>query len=154
MKVGMILYSKTGNTLSVAEKIKEALTAQGHSVNLEQVTAVFDDPRNNTLFRLENKPNTAPYDHIIFAAPVQAFSLVPVMKAYLDQLPSLEGRTVTCFTTQHFPKAWMGGLHTIKQMTQALKKKGARVEETGIVNWTGKTRDEQIQDIVKRFSRL
>lgn len=37
MKIGIILHSQTGNTLSVANKLKEKLISLGHTVNLEQV---------------------------------------------------------------------------------------------------------------------
>lgn len=40
MKVGIVVYSQTGNTLSVATKLKEKLAAAGHSVALEQVKLV------------------------------------------------------------------------------------------------------------------
>jgi len=37
MKIGIIVYSQTGNTLSVAEKLKEKLAVAGHSAEIEQV---------------------------------------------------------------------------------------------------------------------
>jgi len=40
MKIGIILYSQTGNTYSVAQKLQEKLIAKGHSVDLERLKAV------------------------------------------------------------------------------------------------------------------
>ncbi len=40
MKIGIIVYSQTGNTFSVAEKLKAKLTAAGHNVNIERLTTV------------------------------------------------------------------------------------------------------------------
>ena len=37
MNVGIIVYSKTGNTLSVAEKLQEAIRSAGHTVNIERI---------------------------------------------------------------------------------------------------------------------
>jgi len=44
MNIGIIVYSWSGNTLSVAEKLQEKLSAAGHSVALEQVSVVFPYP--------------------------------------------------------------------------------------------------------------
>ncbi|MDF2592532.1 MAG: hypothetical protein K0S75_1998, partial [Clostridia bacterium] len=38
MKIGIIVYSHTGNTFSVAQRLEEKLTAEGHSVKIEKVT--------------------------------------------------------------------------------------------------------------------
>ena len=37
MKIGIIIYSQTEHTYSVAQKLKEKLTASEHEVNLESV---------------------------------------------------------------------------------------------------------------------
>ena len=39
MDIGIMVYSQTGNTLSVAEKLKEALSEKGHTVTVDRVTA-------------------------------------------------------------------------------------------------------------------
>jgi len=41
VNIGIIVYSKTGNTLSAAQKLQEKLVAHGHVVNIEQITAVL-----------------------------------------------------------------------------------------------------------------
>jgi len=153
MKVGIIVHSHTGNTLSVAQKLKDALLAAGHSVNLEQVVAVNEDP-SKTDFKLETIPDTSDYETLIFAAPVRAFSLSPIMKAYLAQVPSLQGKTIGCFVTQHFPYPWMGGSRSVKQMQKACKSNGVNVIVTGIVNWTHKKRESKIADVIEAMTRL
>ena len=40
MKIGIILHSQTGNSNSVALKLKEKLSNSGHSVDLEQLEVV------------------------------------------------------------------------------------------------------------------
>ena len=40
MNIGIIVYSQTGNTLSVAKKLEEKLSLAGHSATLEQVKAI------------------------------------------------------------------------------------------------------------------
>lgn len=154
MRIGIIIHSHTGNTLYVAEKLKNALAAKGHAVQLERVTAVNEDPGAKEKVRLKSIPDIIPYDALIIGAPVRAFSLSPVMKAYLAQISEIQARRVACFVTQHFPKPWMGGNHSVNQIIQAIKKKGGEVIEKGVVNWTGKAREEQINEVVSRLSRI
>ncbi len=154
MKVGMIIYSRTGNTLSVAEKLKASLLDAGHTVCLARVTAVNEDPNAKGPVRLINAPGILGYDHVIFGAPVQAFSLSPIMKAYLAQLAKMDGIKTTCFVTQHFPKAWMGGRQAIKHMLNRIGERGGIVTETGIVNWTNKEREQQIAEVVSALGTI
>lgn len=153
MKIGIVIHSLTGNTLSVAEKLQVALTAQGHTVELKRVTAVNETPNSRNTIVLENTPSITAYDAVIFGAPVRGYSLSPVMNLYLKQLHELTGKKVAGFVTEHFPKPWMGGNHSIKQMARLIAQKGGRVIDTGVVNWTNKVREEQIKDIVVRFCK-
>ena len=152
MNMGIIVYSRTGNTMEVAGKIRDACLAQGHSAVIERITAENEDPNNKLPIRLKTAPDPALYDAVIFGAPVQGFSLSPIMAAYGAQLPKLAGTQVGCFVTQHFPKPWMGGSRAIRQMRDLCTAKGAEIAETGIVNWTSKSREAQISDIVARFA--
>jgi hypothetical protein len=76
------------------------------------------------------------------------------MRAYLEQLPDLSSKKVSCFVTQSFSKAWLGGNRSVKQFVNALSKKGASVTNTGVVNWNSKIREQQISDIAARFSKI
>lgn len=154
MKIGVIIHSHTGNTLSVGERLKETLLAKGHTVQLERVTAVNEDPNAKDAVRLKDIPDVSGYDAVILGAPVRAFSLSPVMKVYLSQLPELSGKKVSCFVTEHFPKPWMGGNHSVNLMIRAIEKKGGKVMDKGIVNWSSKAREEQIKDVLLRLSQI
>ncbi len=153
MNVGIIVYSKTGNTLSVAERIKEALTQKGCSVNLERFSAETEGPQSNKVVRLTATPDPRGYDILIFGAPVQAFSLDPAMKIYLTGLEKLKQVPTFCFVTQHFPKPWMGGKNAAKQMTRLLSEKGLQAQSLGIANWTNEKREELIEGIVDACKR-
>ncbi len=154
MNVGIIVYSHTGNTLSVAQKLEQALRNNGHAVSIARVEPVQEDPRAPGPVQLKSAPDVSGYDAVIFASPVQAFSLAPVMKLYLSKLPSLAGKKVSCFVTQHLKKAWMGGNRGVGQITSACRDKGAQVAASGIVNWSGDARERQIEDIVSRLSAI
>jgi len=154
MNVGVIVHSSTGNTLSVAEKIRGGLAARGHAVCLERVTAVNDDPQSAAGKQLDHAPDTGGYDALIFAAPVWGFSLCAVMRAYLAQVANLSGIKTGLFVTQHFPCAWMGGSRAIRQMETACREKGAAVFCSGIINWTSKKRSRQIEELAGRMCAL
>jgi NAD(P)H dehydrogenase (quinone) len=154
MNIGIIIHSHTGNTLAVGEKLKDTLLAAGHQVRLERVTAVNEDPSARTKIVLESAPAIGDYDAVIFGAPVRAFSLSPVMKAYLQQLPDMQGKKAGAFVTEFFPFPWMGGNQAIGQLKKACAAKGIQVNPTGVVNWSNKKREAMIADVVSRLGTL
>ena len=154
MNIGMIIYSQTGNTYSVAMKLKEKLSAAGHSVNIERVEVSGEVRPGVTSFQLKTRPEVDTYDALVFGAPVQAFSLSPVMTSYLKQIASLQNKKVACLVTEFLPYPWMGGNQAIRQMRKICESKGATVCGSGIVNWSRARREEQIIEVVDRLSRL
>lgn len=149
MRIAIIVHSNTGNTLSVAEFIKERLLGKGHDVILEKVVA-----RNNQEVRINNvelinSPSVKNYDAYIFAAPVHAFSLSGVMNYYLSQIDSLNQKPVFCFLTMAFPFRFLGGNHGLRQFVKALNDKQATLKGTQVINWTAsKKRTRQIEEIL------
>ncbi len=154
MNIGIIVFSRTGNTLLVAEKIREAVVNQGHTAAIERIHAEHEEPGNKFPLRLTALPDPKPYDAVIFGAAVEAFSLSPVLKAYLEQLPSLGGRRAGCFVTQHLKKPWMGGNRAIRQMRALLKAKGLDAQATGIVNWSSPEREAQIASVASSLAKF
>ena len=148
MNVGIIVFSQTGNTLAVAEKLEAAIKSQGHTASIERIEGISE----GTCVSLTSTPRVEPYDAIIFASPVQAFTLALVMKQYLSQIPDLSDKTVYCFVTQQLKKAWLGGNRAVRKITDACKVRGVDVKKSGIVHWSSKARENQINDIVNRLS--
>jgi len=153
MNIGIIIYSHSGHTLFVGEKIKETLLAQGHSVRLEKISAANEDPQSKERILLTAIPDISPYDAVIFGAPVAAFQLSPIMRAYFAQLPALQGRKAACFVTQQLKKKWMGSSRAVKQITRAVEQKGTPIIASGIVQWSSEAREEQILQVVDILSR-
>ena len=58
MNVKIIVHSKTGNTLSVAEKLRGRLETAGHTVRLEQVRAANESEIKPESIKLSNNPKT------------------------------------------------------------------------------------------------
>lgn len=152
MKIGIIIHSHTGNTLSVGEKLREVWGNEGHEVTLERVRAENEEPSEALKTELAEAPEISPYDVVVFGAPVRGFSLSPVMKKYLQQIESLKGKEVFCFVTQQLKSPIFGGNHSLGQMKQLCLSKGERVSKSGIVNWSNKKRDEMIDRIVGDFT--
>jgi flavodoxin len=152
MKTGIIIYSRTNNTVTVGERLAEALRIKGHDVTLRRITAANDDPQSRGPVVLLEKPDISAYDYIIFGAPVQAFSLSPVMKAYMAQLAPLGGKKVACFVTQQFKRPWMGGNQAIGHLTRSTEGLGGAVSQTGIVHWSSTAREEQIGRLISALT--
>ncbi len=152
MKVGIIVYSKTGNTLAVAERIGKQMEADGIAASVERFSAETL-PQSNKPVRLTAVPNPNEFDAVIFGAPVQAFSLDPAMSLYFEQINSINPKNVFCFVTQHFKKPWLGGNHAMKQMLALLNKKGITAKSLGVVNWSSEQREEQILQIMRQCSQ-
>ncbi len=154
MIIGLIIYSHTGNTRTVAQKIAEKLTVSGHEVKIEEIAINGNTPAQAGKFELTTIPAVEDYETLIFGSPVQAFALNPVMKAYLQQLASLQGKKVAIFVTKHLPMLWMGGTGAVATMKKTCEAKGAKVMGTEIVVWSEKKRQESIQKCVEHIDRL
>lgn len=154
MNIGIIIYSQTGNTSSVALKLKEKLSAVGHSVGIERIEISGELGPRATNFQLKTKPDVDKYDALVFGAPVQAFSLSPAMKSYLSQIASLKSKKVACFVTKHLPFYWTGGNQAINKMKKICESKDGKVCGSGMVIWSSARRDQKITEVIDRLSRL
>jgi flavodoxin len=87
MKIGILVYSGTGNTLSVAEKLKEKLITNGHNVEFKRIETAGEYNPQRPMDKVEFKEiyKIDKYDAIVFASPVQAFALSPVMSNIWDK---------------------------------------------------------------------
>lgn len=144
MKIGIIVHSHTGNTLHVAQRLQEKLSAAGYSASIQRVSATNDDEGDVQKIRLSQKPDVNAFDVLIFGAPVRGFSLSPVMQAYLSGIGSLANKKTACFLTQFFPSPRMGGNRALRQLVDICRGKGAALYGTGIVNWSNAAKREKL----------
>lgn len=150
MNVGIIVYSQSGNTLSVAQKLEKVIKSAGHTVSIVRIEPVSEGAHSP----LKSAPEITTYDAVVFASSIRAFSLAPVMKLYLSQISDITGKQASCFVTQHFKKKFLGGNRAIRQIKAACKAKGAEVIWSGVVNWSSDMREKQIDDIVISLSSI
>ena len=154
MNIGIIVYSNTGNTLSAAKKLQEKLVADGHAVNIEQVTVTGEVSPGKKDFQFTAVPDPDPYEAIIFGAPVHAFSLCSVMEDYLKQLTSLQGKKVAFLVTKQLPFYWTGGNRTASQMKKLCEDKGAETLGSGIVICSKSRREASEKRAAENISQL
>lgn len=154
MNIGIIIYSQSGNTNDVAEQLKEGLAASDHSVKIERLKPVEQGKKKSETVQLEVLPDPEQYDALVFGAPVQAFSLAPVMKNYLQQISSLEGKKVFCFVTKALAFNWTGGNRAVREMAKICQSKKAAVDGTGIVKWTASSREQDITALSTKIEGL
>ncbi len=150
MKIGIIVYSKTENTYSVAEKLKEKFQEKGHEAEIERVVPVGEVPPRAKNVEFQSKPELESYDALVFGAPVHAFSLAPPMKVYLEQIDSLQDKKIACFVTKGLKFNWTGGNQAIGKMKKISESKGGKVVGTDIVVWN-KKKDEKIAELIRKF---
>jgi flavodoxin len=143
MNIGIIVYSHTGHTLSVARKLEQRLTSDGHAVRLVQLEIAGPVNMSATTTVLKHYPAVELYDVLVFGSPVNGGRMSAAMNSYLDQIPSLQGIRVALLLTHFFPKGW-GANQTIAQMTEVCQSKGAEVRGSADVQWTSLRRRRQI----------
>ena len=134
MKIGIIVYSQTGNTLAAARQLEHALIDKGHQAALEQIeTTQPVKPDKDLNVSLKSAPDVEPYQALVLAAPVWGGIPAAPMVKYLEQLPLLEGKPVAILVTGFFPPA-IGSKQAIARMTEMCTAKAAKVIGTGSVN--------------------
>jgi len=152
MNIGIVVYSRTGNTYSVALRLRDKLLELGHCANIERIAPVDEKQADIKKIRFDTLPALDAYEALVFCSPVRGFSLSGVMSAYLTQITSVGYKKTVCFVTKGLRSAWTGGNRSIASMKRALASSGAIVCATGIVSWSSKRRDDDITEMVERLS--
>ena len=156
MKLALVVYSQTGNTRSVAEKIRSRLIGEGY---VADYIAVSHEPKkdgNNPMEKVSfsSMPDLSEYDMVVFGAYTEAFNLSRVMQQFLSQIEE-SGKDAVCLTTQQFMKSWLGGNAAQKKMKKLLEQKGYNVIGGAHVNWKlEEGRDERINTAVDTVCAL
>ena len=153
MNIGIIVYSQTNHTYSVAQMLQDKLSGDGHEVSIQGVGPAGQVKPGEIDVKFDELPDITPYDVLIFGSPVHGFALAPAMNAYLHQISSLDGKKIACYVTKGLPMDRTGGNQAIKQMTEICESKGGTVVGTGIVTWSF-SRQKKIDKLLAKFSTL
>jgi Putative NADPH-quinone reductase (modulator of drug activity B) len=153
MNVGIIIHSQTGHTYSAALKLQEKLAAKGHRATVEKIVPVDDKPHPGIKNpQLKTNPGITGYDGLVFAAPVWAFSLSPILKTYLSGVSSLKGKKIAAFVTMGAPWAWVGN-RAIKQIKQYCEAKDGTVTAAAIAGRDGND-PKTLQAMVEKLAEI
>ena len=154
MNIGIIVFSQTGHTHAVAQRLQEQLSAAGHAATIEQVEISGELGSGASNYTLKTTPDVGAYDALVFGGPVLGFALSPAMKDYLAQIGSLKGKKVACFVTKSLPFRWTGGNQAVKTMRELCESKGGEVCGSGIVIWSNARREQMMSDVTERLCGL
>lgn len=142
--IGIILYSKTGETRKIAQRLQEKLNCPLHEIIPESY-----DPKIMKPVLIE-APEIGAFDTLVLASPVHAFQVAKVMEAYLLQT-DFSGKTVDLFVTHYFPFTWLGGSQTLKQMKRMVEQKGGVVRHQTSINWSSKKREPSVANMLDLY---
>lgn len=145
MSAAIVYYSETGNTHSVVQMALKRLEARGVKPDVFRLKPLVKLNPGMKNAEFECLPDLSGYGSILFASPVQAFSLAPAMSIYLAKSGPLNDKRVCALLTQQFPFAWMGGRRALRQLEAIVSAKGALMGPSSIVNWSSKSRDMMIE---------
>lgn len=158
MKIGFLVHSQSGNTLSIVNRLCDVFKMAGHEVYITHIKS--SDVNRSMQFPQElviiqdNLPNQV--DVLFIAGWVQAFSLCRGLQYYLNQF-NIKSNEINLFLTHHFPFEWMGGTHALKQLKSITSKFNSQVVDTKIFNWSRKNNQDKIQQwvdyITQKYSR-
>ena len=147
MKTAIVVYSETGHTLSVAERLLEAYKAKKEAVTLFRIES------NESRSLVFHSPTLEGYDHVVIATPVQGFMPAAPMSQFLEQVGTLKGKTVDILLTQYFRWACLGGNNSLKKLAFLIMAKAGTVSKKAIVHWSSKKRDQQADQVIATLTR-
>lgn len=154
MNIAILVHSRTGNTLQVANRLLQRFQDAGHTGAVIEVKASGGSGQDPSTLAFEGVPELDGYQGLVFAAPVHGFSPAPDMAEFMRRLPSLKGKSAACLVTQAFPFAWMGGTRSTRLMGSLCESRGASVLGYGVVNWGRSCREALIERAVERLTGL
>ncbi|MBS3972872.1 MAG: flavodoxin family protein [Erysipelotrichia bacterium] len=155
MNIALIIHSQTGNTLTIAQRLKQHLENDNHKVYLLHIKNKDDANTMKTpvdIITYGDLPSTE-FDVVIYGGWVQAFGLCLGFSEYLQHHEPQKSQKVFTYVTQHFPYAWMGGNRALSQMKSILAKKNMQVYSFQVFNKTNKNLEQQIQTWIEKISR-
>jgi flavodoxin len=154
MKIGVVIYSLSGHTRSVAKRLEQALSTAGHTVTVEEIETVGPVKPGMHTAELVDDPDVEAYEGLVLGVPVWGGHPASPMRAYLEQVESLSGKRVACLTTGFFPFANWGRNQTLTEMAEACEVRGAEVVGSESVGWLSLSRRRQIDEAVDAISKL
>ncbi len=154
MHIGIFIHSQSGHSSAIGLAVTQKLRESGHEVDIELIrTAGRVRPLMKHVELMEEVPDMAAYDAVIFGGPILAHAVSPVIVSFIKEIPRLKGKKALCFTTSGFPTSISGARGGLKKLSGLLQELEAIVCEGEPVYWgfyCGKKRIEQAADRIRR----
>lgn len=148
MQVGVIVYSHTGHTWAVADRLSERLRSMGHECALERIESENPVYPGAKGIRSGTPLLGSEYDLVVFSCPVRGGLPAPPMETYLSHVGSLAGTRVACLVTGFFPVASWGRDQALARLRDVCESKGATVCGSSSVGWFSLRRRKRIAQAV------
>jgi flavodoxin len=152
MNIGIVVYSKTGNTFEVAQKLDQMIESIGNESTIERIISTNDEENDLKKIEINGVSNLLKYDLVVFASPVHAFSLPPIMKKAMESIDQIKVPAI-CFVTMALPFKWMGGTRTINGMKLYVNSLGGEILDSDIIRWT-KDHEDKVDEFILRVKKV
>ncbi|TVQ23602.1 MAG: hypothetical protein EA383_13710 [Spirochaetaceae bacterium] len=143
MNIGIAVYSETGNTREVAERIRRELENAGHEAELLEITTAAGRRE------LAEIPSVEPYDTLCIGGPVHHLTVAKPVKLFLEAIPSLQNKKVAFFVTQGQPLSALGGSQAMAFLKRAIHEHSGSPIRAGIVHVSRKSKESEIRRVVE-----
>jgi NAD(P)H dehydrogenase (quinone) len=154
MKIGIIIYSMSGHTVTIAKAIAERFRKENHDVDIKLLMVTGMTHPGSKRFSICNMPESEEideYDALVFGGPVWLFKASPVILKFIGWLEKLDGKSVTCFVTQLSPWPSFGGYQALKSMNDRLKASGGAILPGESIQYFFGSNKQKLNDTLERI---
>lgn len=150
MKLGLIVYSESGHTLSVVSQIEGILIQK--QIEVKKMTLHSQIEKGTRI--LVEPPQLESCDAYIIASAVQGFQLAKPMSDYLVRNPLPRDAKIGILLTEYFKVMFLGGNYSLKQAKATIDVSSHPVVVEKVIHWSSKKREEQIKEAVTLFTEV
>ncbi|QRN84557.1 flavodoxin family protein (plasmid) [Chloroflexota bacterium] len=153
MKIGVIYYSYSGHTALVVDQLVTDLNESGAEVS--KIVLEPESPLQLSAITvpLKVQPDVSGFDVLILGTPVHGGRMSAPMLAFLEKIPTLEGKQVAYLLTHFFPRKW-GAAQTIEVMKGLCWERGGKILGSADVTWLSLRRKKRILGAVEDIKTL
>jgi len=153
MKIECIVFSHSGHTKAVAEKVWNKLHKSGHDVGLSLIEPEGKLDLKAEMVEIKVIPDLKGCDVAIIGSPVHGGRISAPIRAFLTQVESLEGKKVVLLVTHFFRPGW-GALQTLRELRKLCEEKGGEVVSEMNIKWFSMRRRREIEKFTDHLSSV
>ncbi|MGD9887107.1 MAG: flavodoxin family protein, partial [Bacilli bacterium] len=135
MKIGIVVYSYTGNTFLVSQILASKLEENHFDVTIERLETYQNEEMDPQKVTLNNHLLLSKYDVLVFASPIRGFSLAAPFKKFLTNDFQETDKKVFGFVTQFLSFNWCGPNQAKMTLQVVLNHKNCDFTVLGSIKW-------------------